>query len=94
LIVNIFLVSVDDKQWLVKPIAFHVDGNTAPMGLPHGDADDGGRVEVQMDAKKRSNAQGQGLTVLNEFNLTEVLGKAIGVAAKDQDIRKALSERR
>lgn len=94
LIVNIFMVSTADGTLLVKPIAFHMDGATnRPLQAPGGPvAGPAGvpSVDLQMDAKKRSNAQGQGLTVTNEVDYQEVLGRALLAASTDPDIQKAL----
>jgi len=103
LVVNIFLVSASDGAWVVKPIAFHAEGVTgwpAGTGLPLGPAGADGaedgkpEVELEMEAGRRSNAQGQGLTVSNQIDFPEVLARAIVAAAGDQDIQQALSGRR
>jgi len=94
LIVNIFLVTAGDKTWVVKPIAFHVDDSARPLAHGTGGPSDGPTVDLEMEAGERSNAQGQGLTVTNEVNLLDILGRAIGAAAKDKDIQNALEERR
>ncbi len=94
LIVNIFMVAAGDKTWVVKPIAFHVDNGARPMACGASVPSDEPTVDLQMEAGQKSNAQGQGLAVTNEVSLLDILGRAIGAAAQDKDIRDALKERR
>ncbi|MCL5046733.1 MAG: hypothetical protein M1598_08115 [Actinobacteria bacterium] len=94
LIVNIFFVTTDGQTWTVKPIAFHVDRATAPAANDPATESGATQVDTEVKAERASNAQGQGLTVLNELDFVDVLSQAIKAAAEDQDIQKALDERR
>ena len=94
LIVNIFFVTVDGQQWTVKPIAFHVDGTTSPSTPGLGAQSEETQVDTKVTAERASNAQGQGLTVCNDFDLLDVLNKAVQAAAEDKDIQTALEQRR
>lgn len=94
LVINIFFVTTDGMTWTVKPIAFHVDrdaervysASTAPQR-------DGHQVDVDVEAERRSNAQGQGLTVVNDVDFLDVLRQAVEAAAGDRDIQAALNPR-
>ncbi len=94
LVVNIFLVTADGANWTVKPIAFHTESSVAPPRPGTGGDSPEGGVDIDMEAGRRSNAQGQGLTVVNDVSLLEVLGRALDAAAGDMDIQRALTERR
>ncbi len=94
LVVNIFFVSAGADEWVVKPIAFHVDGAVAPLGARMSGSGGEPAVEVEMDAGRKSNAQGQGLTVVNDITLLDILDRAIDAAARDPDIQNALREGR
>lgn len=92
LVVNIFFVTADGTQWTVKPIAFHVDRDAVrshggPWGHGGGDHHP---VDVDVEAERRSNAQGQGLTVVNDVDLLDVLRQAVEAAAADRDVQAAL----
>lgn len=89
LIVNIFLVNAGGSEWVVKPIAFRVESDGPPTDA--NSADSGARLDIQMEAGKRSNTQGQGLAVTNEVNLLDVIGRAIGAASRDPEVQAALA---
>lgn len=95
LVVNVFFVSASATEWVVKPIAFHVENDRAgtPGGISAGATQETG-VEVQLEAERASNAQGQGLTVLTNVSLQDVLAEAIGRAANDEDIQAALNKKK
>lgn len=93
LVINIFFVTTNGVEWTVKPIAFHVDRSTAPSAREPATHSDQTRVDVDLKAETSSNAQGQGLTVLNDLDFVDVLRQAIDAAARDQDIQQALERR-
>ncbi len=92
LIVNIFLVSTGDGAWVVKPIAFHTEGAVSLGDRRPGD-EERAALGVEAQARLASNAQGQGLTVINDVKMLDVLERAIGLAAEDPEIQQALRAR-
>lgn len=93
-IVNIFFVTTNGLQWTVKPIAFHVDRDRVRRSDEEGVPSESSEIDLDVKANKTSNAQGQGLHVLNDFAFLDLLQEAVRAAAQDQDIQKALDEGR
>lgn len=87
-VVNIFLVTTDGTTWTVKPIAFHVDRDAVlRSGVP---GEGPAPVDVDVEAGRRSNAQGQGLTVVNDVDFADALRQALDATARDGELRVSL----
>jgi hypothetical protein len=89
LVVNIFFVSANDREWIVKPIGFYYNRSERP--LTGGGTEPRPEVDVKLEAERDTNAQGQGLAIVNDLSFLDILSQAIRASSEDPDIRAALN---
>ena len=69
-VINLFFVTPDGVNWTVKPLVSFEQVNGSP--IPSTRAESVG-ADMSVEAERGSNAQGQGMAILNRLDLEKVL---------------------
>lgn len=88
IILNLIFMTHDGTSWVVQPVVManrdSSSGDTAQPGAlsTSGAESEGPATGVEVESQKKSNAQGQGLTVHNGAHIANELLEAMNVATE------------